>query len=234
VKIGIVEDDEKLSALLKLVVAELTSDIDVYDNGWKALDGIAANTYDAVVLDVMLPGLNGIEICKQLRAKNNNVPILMLTAKSEEDDKVLGLETGADDYLTKPFSNKELLARIKSLLRRSDKVTTAEQKNTASITIGELTINPAERTLHKLNKEIELTSKEFDLLYLFMQNAGRNYTRIDLLERVWGENFDGLEHTINSNINRIRIKIESDPANPNYLLTIWGVGYKFNKNPQQS
>jgi two-component system, OmpR family, alkaline phosphatase synthesis response regulator PhoP len=230
-KIAIVEDEDNIANLISLVLKEITTDIIRYDNGWKAIDGILSNNYNLIVLDVMLPGVNGYEICRQVRSSGINAPILMLTAKSEEDEKVMGLEIGADDYLTKPFSNKELLARAKALLRRFDFNTHAELKMSEAIMIGNLNINPQSRSVLKNNKEIELTPKEFDLLYLFMENAGRSFTRMDLLERIWGENFDGLEHTVNSNINRIRMKIEDDAAKPKYILTVWGVGYKFNKNP---
>lgn len=230
-KIAIVEDDDNIANLLSTILKEITQDITRYDNGWKAIDNLLVKDFDLILLDVMLPGLNGFEICKKIRETAINTPILLLTAKSEEDDKVMGLEIGADDYITKPFSNKELLARIKAMLRRFDKSIQAERKISAAIQIGKLLINPASRTLLKENKEIDLTPKEFDLLYLFMENAGRSFSRLDLLDRVWGDHFDGLEHTVNSNINRLRMKIEEDASKPHYLLTVWGVGYKFNKNP---
>jgi DNA-binding response OmpR family regulator len=214
------------------VLKDIAEDIVIFDNGWKAVDGLMATNFTIIILDIMLPGISGIEICRRLRSNNIKTPILMLTAKSEEDDKVTGLEIGADDYLTKPFSNKELLARVKALIRRVDVTELQILKKDDAIKIGEIIISPLSRSLTKGNKEIELTAKEFDLLYLFMENAGRNFSRMDLLERVWGENFEGLEHTVNSNINRIRMKIEDDAAKPKYLLTVWGVGYKFAKNPE--
>jgi two-component system, OmpR family, alkaline phosphatase synthesis response regulator PhoP len=231
-KIAIVEDEENIANLIALVLKELTTNIIKFDNGWKAIDGLLVDSYQLIILDVMLPGVNGYEICRKLRASGVKAPILMLTAKSEEDDKVNGLEIGADDYITKPFSNKELLARAKALLRRAESNSLQELKKEEAIKIGDLVINPLSRSLFKRSKEIELTAKEFDLLYLFMENAGRNFSRMDLLERVWGENFEGLEHTVNSNINRIRMKLEDDAAKPKYLLTVWGVGYKFAKNPE--
>jgi DNA-binding response OmpR family regulator len=230
--IAIIEDDPNIRALVKIVLSELQLPIDEYDNGWQGLDNVLSKSYQLLVLDIMLPGVNGIEICRKLRQSNNPIPILMLTAKSEEDDKITGLEIGADDYLTKPFSNRELLARAKALLRRSD----ANQKNIIKenqiIKIGNLTLDISQRTLMNNNIEINLTAKEFDLIQLFMTNPGRNFTRIDVLERVWGEHFEGLEHTVNSNINRLRSKIEKDPAKPKYLVTVWGLGYKFNKTPE--
>ncbi|MEY3422540.1 MAG: hypothetical protein RIR48_2857 [Bacteroidota bacterium] len=230
--IAIIEDDPNIRALIKIVLSELQQPIDEYDNGWKGLDGVSQKKYSLLVLDLMLPGVNGMEICRKIRLSNNQMPILMITSKSEEDDKIAGLDMGADDYLTKPFSNRELLARAKALLRRSDAVLIKSSKDHQVIKIGNLTLDISQKTVLKNNIEISLTSKEFDLLQLFMSNAGRNFTRMDVLERVWGEHFEGLEHTVNSNINRLRNKIESDPAKPKYLVTVWGLGYKFNKTPE--
>ena len=230
--IAIIEDDPNIRALIKIVLSELQQPIDEYDNGWKGLDGVSQKKYSLLVLDLMLPGVNGMEICRKIRLSNNQMPILMITSKSVEDDKIAGLDMGADDYLTKPFSNRELLARAKALLRRSDAVLINSSKDHQVIKIGNLTLDISQKTVVKNNIEISLTSKEFDLLQLFMSNAGRNFTRMDVLERVWGEHFEGLEHTVNSNINRLRNKIESDPAKPKYLVTVWGLGYKFNKTPE--
>lgn len=140
------------------------------------------------------------------------------------------MDIGADDYLTKPFSNKELLARVKALLRRSEVKSNTDKKENQIITLGGLSLDMSKRILTKNKKEVNLTAKEFDIIQLFMSNAGRNFTRMDVLERVWGEQFEGLEHTVNSNINRLRNKIEEDPTKPKYIVTVWGVGYKFNKN----
>ena len=230
--IAIIEDDPNIRALIKIVLSELQLPIDEYDNGWKGLDGVSQKNYSLLVLDLMLPGVNGMEICRKIRLSNNQMPILMITSKSEEDDKIAGLDMGADDYLTKPFSNRELLARAKALLRRSYAVLIKNSKDHQVIKIGNLTLDISQKTVLKNNIEISLTTKEFDLLQLFMSNAGRIFTRMDVLERVWGEHFEGLEHTVNSNINRLRNKIESDPAKPKYLVTVWGLGYKFNKTPE--
>jgi DNA-binding response OmpR family regulator len=230
--IAIIEDDPNIRALIKIVLSELQLPIDEYDNGWQGLDNVLNKNYQLLVLDVMLPGVNGIEICRKIRQSNNHMPILMLTSKSEEDDKITGLDIGADDYLTKPFSNRELLARAKALLRRSDAVNIKGNKEMQVIKIGNLTLDISQKTLMKNSVDISLTAKEFDLLQLFMTNPGRNFTRMDVLERVWGEHFEGLEHTVNSNINRLRSKIESDPAKPKYLVTVWGLGYRFNKMPE--
>jgi len=230
--IAIIEDDPNIRSLLRIVLSELNVPIDEYDNGWKGLDGILQNNFSLLILDLMLPGVNGIEICRKIRQSGNNLHILMLTSKSEEDDKIAGLDIGADDYLTKPFSNKELLARVKALLRRSEVKSNTDKKENQIITLGGLSLDMSNRILTKNNKEVNLTAKEFDIIQLFMSNAGRNFTRMDVLERVWGEQFEGLEHTVNSNINRLRNKIEEDPTKPKYIVTVWGVGYKFNKNPE--
>ncbi|HMR86623.1 MAG TPA: response regulator transcription factor [Saprospiraceae bacterium] len=228
--IAIIEDDANIRSLIKVVLSPLNTPIDEYENGWKGLDALSQIKYDLLVLDLMLPGVNGLEICRKVRQANNQMPILMLTAKSEEDDKISGLDMGADDYLTKPFSNGELLARVKALLRRSENKNNSNTRENLIITIGELVLDVSNRTLTKNNSEISLSAKEYDLILLFMSNPGRNFSRIEVLERVWGEHFEGLEHTVNSNINRLRSKIEDDSANPKYLVTVWGLGYKFNKS----
>ena len=230
--IAIIEDDPNIRSLLKIILSELNLPIDEYDNGWKGLDALTQKKYSLLVLDLMLPGVNGIEICRKIRQANNQMPILMLTSKSEEDDKIAGLDIGADDYLTKPFSNGELLARVKALLRRSEVKSGMEKKEHQIISIGSLALDISNRLLTKSGIDVNLTGKEFDLIQLFMSNAGRNFTRMDILERVWGDHFEGLEHTVNSNINRLRSKIEVDPVHPKYLVTVWGLGYKFNKNPE--
>jgi len=230
--IAIIEDDPNIRSLLKIILSEMNLPIDEYDNGWKGLDALTQKKYSLLVLDLMLPGVNGMEICRKIRQANNQMPILMLTSKSEEEDKIAGLDIGADDYLTKPFSNGELLARVKALLRRSEAKSFIDKKEHQIISIGSLALDISNRVLTKNGIEVNLTVKEFDLVHLFMSNAGRNFTRMEVLERVWGENFEGLEHTVNSNINRLRSKMEEDPAKPKYLVTVWGLGYKFNKNPE--
>ncbi len=230
--IAIIEDDANIRNLIKIVLSELNVPIDEYDNGWKGLDAIIQKKYSLLVLDLMIPGVSGMEICRKIRQSNNQMPILMLTSKSEEEDKIAGLDMGADDYLTKPFSNGELLARAKALLRRSNIKSNIDKNENQIIYIGDLMLDVSNRILTKNNQEVNLTVKEFDLIQLFMSNAGRNFTRLDVLERVWGEQFEGLEHTVNSNINRLRSKIEEDPTKPKYLITVWGLGYKFNKNPE--
>ena len=224
----IIEDDPEIIKLLEIHLTDL-----IYSTA-KAMDGelglkmAMEKDYDLILLDLTLPTMDGVEICKKLRA-TKNTPIIMLTAKSEEIDRVLGLEIGADDYMTKPFSIRELLARIKAVLRRTEKNDTKAQ-NTASITAEGLHIDVEKRKVLRNNQKIELSPKEFELLVLMASNPGRNYTRTELLNIIWGYNFEGYEHTVNSHINRLRAKIESDMANPTFILTTWGVGYKFNED----
>jgi two-component system, OmpR family, alkaline phosphatase synthesis response regulator PhoP len=226
VKIAIIEDDPNIRELIKIVVADLHLPVDEYDNGWVGLDAVQKGDYSLLILDLMLPGTNGLEICRKIRQTNTTLPILMLTSKSEDDDKIQGLDMGADDYLTKPFANGELLARVKALLRRSTSQHKSFDQVHQVIRIGELALSLHDQLLTVNNHEVILTAKEFELLKLFMTNPGRTYSRTDILEAVWGEHYDGLEHTVNSNINRLRNKIELDPSQPKYLITVWGIGYK--------
>jgi len=228
-KILIVEDDPDIAELVEINVRDIGYSLDKEKNGKAGLEKALNNKYALIILDLMLPGLNGMEVCKQIREKDEHTPILMLTAKSEELDKVLGLEKGADDYLTKPFSIRELLARIKANIRRV-KVDAEYQEQEAledTFEFGELFIEPKKRKVMLSNEKIELTPKEFDLLILFASHPGKTFSREKLLERVWGYQFDGYDHTVNSHINRLRNKIEKDPPNPTYLKTVWGVGYRF-------
>lgn len=225
-KILLVEDDQNLAHLILLLLTkQLNASVTVLENGWKALDQSRSQKYDLIILDLMLPGLNGLEICRKIRQRDKLQPIMMLTAKSEEQDKLDGFETGADDYLTKPFSQPELIARVKALLRRTNSKAFSIQNN--GISIGELTLDISLHTLKKNQVTIELSVKEFELIHFFMKHPGRAFTRLQLLDEVWGQHFEGLEHTVNSTINRLRIKIENDLANPEYILTAWGVGYRF-------
>jgi DNA-binding response OmpR family regulator len=173
----------------------------------------------------MLPGMSGTEVCRQLRERERATPILMLTAKSEERDKVLGLDLGADDYVTKPFSIRELLARVRALLRRVE--LDQPEEAPAEIAFGDLVIEPAKRKVRVAGEPVELTAKEFDLLNLFAQHPGRAFSRQELLDKVWGYQYAGYSHTVNSHINRLRSKIEPDPSAPRYVQTVWGVGYRF-------
>lgn len=224
----IVEDDPNIAELVAIHLRDLPAEVTIRNQGWQGLDEAMSGSYDFLVLDLMLPGLNGLEICRQLRQRKQYIPILMLTARSEEVDKITGLEMGADDYLTKPFSPGEFLARVKSILRRTKRESLQLEQQLQRIERGGLCMDLEVRTVQKGAVRIELTAKEFDLLQLFMQNPGRPYTRIEILDEIWGEQFEGLEHTVNSHINRLRAKIEHDLTRPNFILTAWGIGYKFN------
>ncbi|TDS15009.1 DNA-binding response OmpR family regulator [Maribacter caenipelagi] len=226
-RILIIEDDPEIIKLLELHLSDVSYETTMAMDGNEGLRLALENDYELILLDLTLPGLDGVEICRKLRA-TKNTPVIMLTAKSEEIDRVLGLEIGADDYMTKPFSIRELLARIKAVLRRSNKVE-KKQEDTSIILAEGLSIDIDKRKVVLGDYKIELSPKEFELLVLMASNPGRNYTRTELLNMIWGYNFEGYEHTVNSHINRLRSKIESDMANPNYILTTWGVGYKFNE-----
>ncbi|MRH99378.1 response regulator [Kriegella sp. EG-1] len=227
-QILIIEDDPEIIKLLEIHLTDLIYTTSKATDGALGLKMAMDNDYDLIILDLTLPSMDGIEVCKRLR-KEKNTPIIMLTAKSEEIDRVLGLEIGADDYITKPFSIRELLARIKAVMRRTDiKQTTT--KNSATISVEGMLVDIEKRKVLLNNQRIELSPKEFELLVLMASNPGRNYTRTELLNIIWGYNFEGYEHTVNSHINRLRAKIESDMANPTYILTTWGVGYKFNED----
>lgn len=224
----IVEDDLNIAELLAIHLRDLPAEVTVLHQGWQGLDEAMSGRYDFLVLDLMLPGLNGMEICRQLRQHKQYLPVLMLTARLDEQDKIAGLEMGADDYLTKPFSPGELLARVKSILRRTQRESRQLEQRVERVERGGLVIDLVQHSVSKGAVRIDLTAKEFELLQLFMQNPGRPYTRVEILDEIWGEQFEGLEHTVNSHINRLRAKIEPDIAHPIYILTAWGVGYKFN------
>jgi len=228
-KVLLIEDDVDIARLLEIHLKDMGLDLDSVTNGQVGLEKALANEYELVILDIMLPGLNGLDVCKSIREQKKSIPILILSAKSEELDKVLGLELGADDYMTKPFSIRELLARIKSIRRRAASL---EEDNARSeqkkyFDLGQLQIDVDKRKVLLNGQVIDLTAKEFDLLTLFTSNPGKAYTREVLLNKVWGYNFSGYEHTVNSHINRLRAKVEKDPANPKIIKTVWGIGYKF-------
>ena len=226
-RILLVEDDKDIAHLVALNLRDDGYDVDVVHDGLDGLNAATETDFDLLILDVMLPGMDGLELCRHLRAKDNYTLVLMLTAKSSELDRVLGLEIGADDYLTKPFSLRELQARVKALLRRKQQLEIAAPQLSETLTIGDLSIDTDKRDVTVAGKKIGLTAKEFDLLLQFAQHPGKVYTRTQLLDLVWGYGYEGYEHTVNSHINRLRAKIEQDPANPSYIETVWGVGYRF-------
>ena len=224
----IIEDNEDLARLLEIHLRDLSYEVDLVFDGNRGYAQSQAGSYDLIILDLMLPGLDGLDICRRLRNKSDYTPILMLTSKSSELDRVLGLELGADDYVTKPFSIRELVARVKALFRRIDELKIPENMDKGTtLQAADLVIDTEKRTVLLKGRPVELTAKEFDLLFHFASHPGRVYTRAQLLDTVWGYGHDGYEHTVNSHINRLRSKIEENPAQPAYVLTVWGVGYKF-------
>lgn len=225
----VVEDDKDITELLNIHLKDLGCKITASYDGAKGYAQTQKNKFDLIVLDVMLPTMDGLEICRRVRADKNNTPILMLTAKSEELDKVLGLEVGADDYLTKPFSVREFIARVKAIFRRVEAMQseTVSADKASRIVFGALEIDRERRKVQLNGSRLDLTAKEFDLLVLFATHPGKTYTREQLLELVWGYQFNGYDHTVNSHINRLRSKIEKDMSKPKYILTAWGVGYRF-------
>jgi DNA-binding response OmpR family regulator len=224
----VIEDDLDISHLLEINLRDNAYEVDVANNGLDGFELACTKKYQLIVLDLMLPGLDGLEICKRLRSRKNTVPILMLTAKTSELDRVLGLELGADDYLSKPFSIMELQARVKAILRRVD-LSSQPATISASETInsGGLYINVPGRHVKVDGQALELTAREFDLLLHFARHPGRVYSRGQLLDQIWGYSHSGYEHTVNTHINRLRKKIEGNPEQANYIETVWGVGYRF-------
>lgn len=225
----IIEDNPGIGELVRMHVAELGMNPILCERGDSGLERFREGGIDLVVLDLMLPGLDGLSICREIRAGPGYVPVLMLTAKSTELDRVLGLEMGADDYLTKPFSVAELSARVKALFRRVDAMASSsvtEPSQQALITDG-LRIDPLRRRVFIKDQPVELTAREFDLLWHFATHPGRVFSRAQLLDTVWGYSHEGYEHTVNTHINRLRGKIEADPADPVFIQTVWGVGYRF-------
>ncbi len=224
----VVEDERDIAQLLQLHLAECCDEVVWADNGNDGLRQATARHWDLIILDLRLPGISGLDICRRIRSSESYIPILMLTAKSSELDRVLGLEIGADDYVTKPFSVQELSARVKAIFRRCEAMRSAAQPvaGEGQMQLGELRLERATRRVFCREDEVELTAREFDLLQHFMAHPGRVFSRAQLLDSVWGYGHDGYEHTVNSHINRLRAKIEPDPAKPSYILTVWGVGYR--------
>ncbi|HCY45518.1 MAG TPA: DNA-binding response regulator [Flavobacteriales bacterium] len=223
----IIEDEHDIAELITLHLKSLGHRVTHFDNGKIGYSYAISNPWDIMILDLNLPGLSGIEVCQKVRAKEVNKPILMLTANSEEDDKILGLNIGADDYMTKPFSVKELTARVSAMVRRAD-IQKSETEDHKELVFRDLLVDKKKRKVTIGENRVELTPKEFDLLHLLMSNPGVTYSRKDLLNQIWSYDFDGYDHTVNSHINRLRSKVEKDPNTPEYVLTTWGVGYRFN------
>jgi DNA-binding response OmpR family regulator len=227
-KVLLVEDDKSIVDLLEIHLKDLNCDVCSVNDGTDGLNKALSEQFDLIVLDIMLPGTNGIDICREVRKKNIYTPVMMLTSKSEEVDKVLGLEIGSDDYLTKPFSIREFIARVKAILRRVEAIQ-KEIGNSADISADNLIIEVEKRKVTLNGSRIDLTPKEFDLLHLLASHPGKTYNREQLLSILWGYQYNGYEHTVNSHINRLRSKIEPYISNPRFILTTWGVGYRFNE-----
>ena len=226
----IIEDDKEICNLLNIHLTDLGCTVKCFHDGSEGFENINGDQ-DLIILDIMLPGMDGIEICQKTRANGLTTPILMLTARSEEIDRVLGLEMGADDYMVKPFSIREFIARVKAIFRRTKILEEQFQDAQANglMEFDELSIDVEKRKIMLHDKKIELSPKEFELLVLMASNPGKSYKRSRLLSLIWGYDFEGYEHTVNSHINRLRAKIEPDMDKPKFILTSWGVGYSFNE-----
>lgn len=226
-RVLIIEDEQELAELLKRHLEDNGFAVQTVGRGDDGVRLAEADAFDLILLDLMLPGMDGIEVCRRLRARTLRTPIVMVTARSTEVEKVLGLEMGADDYIAKPFGLAELTARVKAILRRVDPLQTTAGADALPIALSNsVRIDPATRQVLVRGRAVSLTPKEYDLLLHFARNPGRVYSRSQLLDAVWGYSHDGYEHAVNCHINRLRSKIESDHARPELLLTVWGVGYK--------
>jgi DNA-binding response OmpR family regulator len=196
-------------------------------DGAQGLAQVRTGGWDALILDIMLPGVDGLEICRQARAMTTYTPIIITSARASEVHRILGLELGADDYLPKPFSVLELVARVKALLRRADAMSRNQRIEGGALELNGVRVDPLTRQASVNGSALDLTPREFDLLYFFIKHPDKVFSRLDLLNQVWGYQHDGYEHTVNTHINRLRAKIEADPADPTRILTVWGKGYRY-------
>ena len=229
-KVLIVEDDVHIVGLLGIHLQDLNCGVVFATNGLEGLEMALSQPFDLVILDVMIQSMNGLELCRRFRAEFPKIHILIISAKTGEIDKVLGLETGADDYIIKPFGIREFIARVNVIFRRREiSMTPMEEAKNTFIRYGDLEIDIEKRKISLQGARIELSPKEFELFVLMATNPGKSYSRKRLLNLVWGYDFDGYEHTVNSHINRLRNKIEPDLSKPKYILTTWGIGYRFNE-----
>ena len=229
-RILIVEDEQDIAELVALHLGELCDEVVIAGDGYEGMRQATSEKWSLIILDLRLPGPDGLEICRAIRRNRAYQPILMLTSKSSELDRVLGLETGADDYLTKPFSVLELVARVRAMFRRIENLpgtSAAPDHRDSVVSRGDLHIDAGRREVVIAGRQVELTAREFDLLDHFARHPGHVFRRADLLDKVWGYGHEGYEHTVNSHINRLRAKIENDPSDPKRIVTVWGVGYKF-------
>ena len=226
-RVLVVEDDAHIAELICLNLRDERFEVVHSADGEQGLRLLEQGGWDALVLDLMLPNVDGLEICRRARAMARYTPIIITSARSSEMHRVLGLELGADDYLAKPFSMMELVARVKALLRRVEAMARDLRLDSGSLQVAGLSIDPIAREARLEGRTLDLTPREFDLLYHFARQPGTVFSRMQLLDAVWGYSHEGYEHTVNTHINRLRAKIEADPANPTRILTVWGRGYKF-------
>jgi len=222
-----VEDDPQIANLISYNLNTLCDQFDHVSDGKSAKHAMQNNNYDLLILDLKLPDINGIQVCKTVRKDNHAISIIMLTAYASDQDCILGLESGADDYMTKPFNVNELKARVKAVRRRQANNLKPSANKNIPLRCGDLNINIDQRKVKRGNEIIDLTSKEFDLLTYFAQHEEQVFSRSQLLDAIWGHAYNGYDHTVNSHINRLRAKIEKNSNNPGHIVTIWGVGYKF-------
>ncbi|WP_339254921.1 response regulator transcription factor [Sporosarcina sp. FSL W8-0480] len=226
-KILIVDDEQPIRTLLDYNLRQSNFETIMAADGAQAILQVEEEKPDLILLDLMLPVIDGIEVCKILRSRNINTPIIMLTAKGEEPDKVLGLEIGADDYMTKPFSPREVIARVKAVLRRSQESANRTATNDQIITSGSLTVHPEQYEAYLRDESLEFTPKEFELLVYFMQNKNRVLTREQLLSAVWNYDFVGDTRIVDVHVSHLREKIEENTKKPLFIKTVRGIGYKF-------
>lgn len=222
----LVEDDPHIGEIVRLHLSDEGYGVTHVLDGASAVRLLDQTDWDAMVLDLMLPQVDGQEVCRHARGLPHYLPIIMISARSSELHRILGLELGADDYLSKPFSVLELVARVRALLRRVEALEKPRQGEASLISLGDLRIDAVAREASLQRKVLELTPREFDLLHFFARHPGKVFSRLDLLNQVWGYEHDGYEHTVNTHINRLRSKVEDDPSKPSRILTVWGVGYK--------
>ncbi len=229
----VVEDERDIAELIALHLRDQHFEAEIATDGNTGLERALQKEWDLIILDLRLPGKDGLDICREVRRSSRYTPILMLTSKASELDRILGLELGADDYLTKPFSIMELMARVKAILRRIDSIQKQSRSETQTksenklLSVGDIHIHEDSRRVSIGERALELTAKEFELLTHFARHPDKVFRRSELLNKVWGYGHEGYEHTVNSHINRLRAKIEKDPSHPEYIVTVWGVGYKF-------
>lgn len=222
-KILVAEDEKDIAALVELHLKGIGADVVLVDNGGEALERALTEPWDLLVLDLGLPTVDGIDVAKVLKRRVPSLPILVISARNSEAERILGLEAGADDYLVKPFSMLELVARAKATFRRSDAI---KQPSSSNIRAGGIVLCSETHGAFVEGRRIELTVREFGLLSEFVNHPGRVFSRAELLRSVWGSSYEGYRHTVNTHINRLRNKLEPEPGKPTYIRTVWGVGYK--------